>query len=78
MYVWFVADGVTVVLYQVMQTFNLMSTIETNQVVLGFVKFVVVCIGGVFIGLLTGVISAILTRVTVHVGGKNWLCVSRG
>ncbi|XP_076435506.1 Na(+)/H(+) exchanger beta-like [Babylonia areolata] len=61
-------DGVTVVLYKVMQTFNLMESLAADQVVLGIVKFLVVCVGGLVIGVLSGMVSALLTRLTVHVG----------
>ncbi|KAL8617923.1 hypothetical protein ACOMHN_026500 [Nucella lapillus] len=61
-------DGVTVVLYHVMQTFNLMDSIPADQFVLGVVKFVVVCFGGLLIGIISGLVTALLTRVTVRVG----------
>ena len=64
------ADGVTVVLYKVMQTFNLMDDITADQIVLGIVKFFVVCFGGLLIGMSAGVVSALLTRKTVNVGGN--------
>nr|KAG5692314.1 hypothetical protein BaRGS_009524 [Batillaria attramentaria] len=61
-------DGVTVVLYKVMQAFNLMDTISAEQVVLGIVKFFVVCLGGLLLGIIAGLVTAVLTRHTVHVG----------
>lgn len=61
-------DGVTVVLYKVMQTFNLMDTIAADQLILGIVKFFVVCMGGLLIGIMSGAVTALLTRLTVHVG----------
>jgi NhaP-type Na+/H+ or K+/H+ antiporter len=61
---------VTVVLYKVMQTLNLMDEISAGQIILGIVKFFVVCIGGLLIGALFGIITALVTRVTKHVGGN--------
>ncbi|XP_070173141.1 Na(+)/H(+) exchanger beta-like [Littorina saxatilis] len=61
-------DGVTVVLYKVMQALNLMEVITVEQIVLGIVKFVVVVLGGLLLGIIAGVISAFLTKFTQHVG----------
>ncbi|PVD18453.1 hypothetical protein C0Q70_21002 [Pomacea canaliculata] len=60
-------DGVTVVLYKVMQVYNEMGTIPIAQIVLGIVKFVVVCAGGLLIGVLAGIVTAVLTKYTYHV-----------
>ncbi|XP_046349818.1 sodium/hydrogen exchanger 1-like isoform X1 [Haliotis rufescens] len=60
-------DGVTVVLYQVFQTYNDLPTIGADQIVLGIVKFFVVCFGGLFLGVLAGVMTAVITKFTVHV-----------
>uniref|UniRef100_K1R728 Sodium/hydrogen exchanger n=1 Tax=Magallana gigas TaxID=29159 RepID=K1R728_MAGGI len=61
-------DGVTVVLYNVMQTYNRLQaeggTIDATQVVLGIVKFFIVVIGGLVIGILVGCLSALLTKFT--------------
>ena len=71
-----VPDGVTVVLYKVMQTLNLMEDIAADQIILGIVKFFVVCFGGLLIGVIAGVVTALLTRLTVNVGGNSGLSVS--
>lgn len=68
-------DGVTVVLYKVMQTLNLMDEISGKQIVLGIIKFFVVCFGGLLIGIISGIIAAFLTRVTKHVGVTQPLVV---
>ncbi|XP_060597709.1 sodium/hydrogen exchanger 2-like, partial [Ruditapes philippinarum] len=60
-------DGVTVVLYNVMQIYSRMDTIEADQIVLGIVKFLVVVFGGIFIGVATGLSSSFLTRFTNNV-----------
>ncbi|XP_041353925.1 Na(+)/H(+) exchanger beta-like [Gigantopelta aegis] len=60
-------DGVTVVLYKVMQTYNNMDSIPAEQIVLGMLKFFVVCFGGLFLGVLAGVGTAILTRFTTKI-----------
>ncbi|KAK3605348.1 hypothetical protein CHS0354_033839 [Potamilus streckersoni] len=57
-------DGVTVVLYLVMQSYSTMDVITADQIVLGFVKFFVVCSCGIFIGVLLGLISAFITKYT--------------
>ncbi|CAC5363639.1 Na(+)/H(+) exchanger protein 7,Sodium/hydrogen exchanger 2,Sodium/hydrogen exchanger 3 [Mytilus coruscus] len=61
-------DGVTVVLYNVMQSYNSIAlqggSITAMEVVLGIVKFLVVCIGGLAIGVICGILSSILTRFT--------------
>lgn len=61
----------TVVLYKVMQVYNEMDTIPIAQIVLGIVKFVVVCAGGLLIGVLAGIVTAVLTKYTYHVRGKS-------
>ncbi|XP_048246955.1 sodium/hydrogen exchanger 1-like isoform X2 [Haliotis rufescens] len=64
-------DGVTVVLYQVMQTYNnLVSSgqgVDGEQIGLGILKFFVVCFGGLALGVLAGVVTAVLTKYTRHV-----------
>ncbi|KAL3846804.1 hypothetical protein ACJMK2_017760 [Sinanodonta woodiana] len=57
-------DGVTVVLYLVMQSYSTMNVITADQIVLGFVKFFVVCFCGIFIGVLLGLISSFITKYT--------------
>ena len=68
------ADGVTVVLYKVMQTFNLMDNIAAAQIILGIIKFLVVCFGGLLLGVIAGIVTAVLTCHTTHVGGN--ICFS--
>lgn len=53
----------------------LMFYIFVFQVILGIVKFFVVCIGGLAIGVICGILSSILTRFTDKVKGKRspWL-----
>ncbi|XP_041351203.1 Na(+)/H(+) exchanger protein 7-like [Gigantopelta aegis] len=60
-------DGVTVVLYKVMQNYNTMQNIHPEHIVLGVVKFIVVCLGGFILGVLAGAGTAILTRFTSKV-----------
>ncbi|XP_052104789.1 Na(+)/H(+) exchanger beta-like isoform X2 [Mytilus californianus] len=61
-------DGVTVVLYNVLQSYNSIAlqggSITAKEVILGIVKFLVVCIGGLAIGVICGILSSILTRFT--------------
>lgn len=60
-------DGVSVVLYSVMQTYSRMDSLPAGQVVLGIVKFIVVAVGGLLIGIIIGMLSALLTKHTFHV-----------
>ncbi|XP_041351124.1 sodium/hydrogen exchanger 1-like [Gigantopelta aegis] len=60
-------DGATVVLYKVMQNYNTMQNIHLEHIVLGVVKFIVVCLGGFILGALAGAGTAILTRFTSKV-----------
>ncbi|XP_060064028.1 Na(+)/H(+) exchanger protein 7-like [Ylistrum balloti] len=63
-------DGVTVVLYHVLQSYNLIlqeRDITAEDIVLGFVKFFLVCFGGLFIGVIIGALSSILTKYTNNV-----------
>ncbi|XP_069103686.1 Na(+)/H(+) exchanger protein 7-like [Argopecten irradians] len=60
-------DAVTVVLYNTMKEFNEMPSVTTDQVFLGLAAFFVVSLGGLFIGIIFGVLTAIVTKYTVHV-----------
>ncbi|CAG5128934.1 unnamed protein product, partial [Candidula unifasciata] len=60
-------DGVTVVLYKVFQAYNSMDEITSVHIVLGVVKFFVVCLGGLLLGVLAGIASAVLTKFATHV-----------
>ncbi|CAI9737054.1 sodium/hydrogen exchanger 1-like isoform X1 [Octopus vulgaris] len=60
-------DGVSVVLYSVMQAYNQMDSIGSLEIFLGVVKFLVVSVGGLLVGILVGILSAVLTKYTYHV-----------
>ncbi|XP_033760416.1 LOW QUALITY PROTEIN: sodium/hydrogen exchanger 2-like [Pecten maximus] len=60
-------DAVTVVLYNTMKEFNEMPSVTSDQVFLGLAAFFVVSLGGLCIGILLGVLTAIITKYTVHV-----------
>ncbi|CAH1782004.1 unnamed protein product [Owenia fusiformis] len=60
-------DAVTVVLYNTMKTFTKMETIPPEQIALGFAAFFTVSLGGLFIGMFFGFLTALLTRFTGHV-----------
>lgn len=57
-------DGVTVVLYNVIQTYNRMDTVEVGHLFLGVVKFLIVCCGGTLLGIFMALLSAFVTRFT--------------
>ncbi|KAH9496909.1 Sodium/hydrogen exchanger 2, partial [Bulinus truncatus] len=60
-------DGVTVVLYKVFQAYNNMDEISGFHIFLGLVKFFVVCLGGLLIGIIAGIATALLTKHAQHV-----------
>ncbi|XP_021340667.1 sodium/hydrogen exchanger 1-like [Mizuhopecten yessoensis] len=60
-------DAVTVVLYNTMKEFNTMPSVTSDQVFLGLAAFFVVSLGGLCIGIMCGVLTAIVTKYTVHV-----------
>ncbi|XP_059139942.1 Na(+)/H(+) exchanger beta-like isoform X2 [Physella acuta] len=60
-------DGVTVVLYKVFQAYNVMDEITGLHIFLGVVKFFVVCLGGLLIGVLAGIATAVLTKFSTTV-----------
>lgn len=57
-------DAVTVVLYNMMQEFNKMEHVPLIEVVKGLVSFFIVSLGGLFIGIFFGVLTAIITKYT--------------
>lgn len=63
-------DGVTVVLYHVLQSYNLIlqeRSIGAEDILLGLLKFLLVCFGGLSIGVIVGALSSILTKYTNNV-----------
>lgn len=60
-------DGVTVVLYKVFQSYNVMDEITGVHILLGFIKFLVVCLGGLALGIMAGILTAVLTKFSTHV-----------
>ena len=60
-------DAVTVVLYRTMAAFTEMEAITALEIFKGFLSFFIVSLGGVLIGLIFGVITALLTRLTTSV-----------
>ncbi|KAJ8310371.1 hypothetical protein KUTeg_012236 [Tegillarca granosa] len=60
-------DAVTVVLYNMMIEFNKMPQIPVEQIFLGIAAFFVVSLGGLTIGVLFGILTAIITKYTKHV-----------
>ncbi|XP_052219031.1 sodium/hydrogen exchanger 3-like [Dreissena polymorpha] len=57
-------DGVTVVMYNVMQVFNGFDTITVGQCFLGVAKFCIVCSVATLIGIVFGLIASFLTKFT--------------
>ena len=60
-------DAVTVVLYRMMAAFTEMEAITFIEILKGITSFFIVSLGGVFVGLIYGIITAFLTRITTHV-----------
>ncbi|XP_052783887.1 Na(+)/H(+) exchanger beta-like isoform X2 [Mya arenaria] len=59
-------DAVTVVLYNMMKTLNRMEHITVDQICIGVVQFFVVSLGGLGIGIILGMLTAVLTKYTEH------------
>ena len=68
-----VSDGVSVVIYKTMSTFNEMKPEDVTglQIFLGFLSFFSVSLGGLAIGLLMGIITSLITRTTNEVRGES-------
>ena len=64
-------DAVTVVLYTMMVAFSTMEHISGEQIALGIASFFTVSFGGLSIGIVCGLITALITRTTSHVRGKS-------
>ena len=66
-----VSDAVTVVLYTMMVAFAAMDgNISGEQYALGFASFFTVSLGGLSIGIICGLITALITRTTTEVRGS--------
>ncbi|KAL4220616.1 hypothetical protein ACF0H5_021013 [Mactra antiquata] len=57
-------DGVTVVLYNVMQIFNTLPEVTIGQIFLGIAKFFIVVTFGLLLGIICGLISSYITKFT--------------
>ncbi|XP_045873217.1 sodium/hydrogen exchanger 1 [Meles meles] len=60
-------DAVTVVLYHLFEEFANYDRVGIVDIVLGFLSFFVVSLGGVFVGVVYGVIAAFTSRFTAHI-----------
>lgn len=60
-------DAVTVVLYHLFEEFANYDHVGIVDIVLGFLSFFVVALGGVFVGVVYGVIAAFTSRFTSHI-----------
>ncbi|XP_066494559.1 sodium/hydrogen exchanger 1 isoform X2 [Tiliqua scincoides] len=60
-------DAVTVVLYHLFEEFATFDKITFTDIVLGFLSFFVVSLGGVFVGVVYGIIAAFTSRFTSHI-----------
>lgn len=68
------ADGVAVVLYNMMNSFAEIEAsgdvIGVDQIMLGLVSFFTVALGGFSIGCIGGLLTALITRTTTEVRGN--------
>ncbi|KAH7702037.1 PBO-4 protein, partial [Aphelenchoides avenae] len=62
-----VSDAVTVVCYNLVGEFKHLDVITLHDCFLGFLAFVCVSCGGLLIGLACGMLSAFITKFTIHV-----------
>ncbi|XP_070538540.1 Na(+)/H(+) exchanger beta-like [Ptychodera flava] len=60
-------DAVTVVLYRMMVAFLGMPSVPASQIGMGVLAFIIVTLGSIVIGILCGIISALITKFTTHV-----------
>lgn len=60
-------DAVVITLYNMVTTFAVSRVISTYDVVIGILNFITVSGGGLVIGLLTGAVTALATKVTTDV-----------
>uniref|UniRef100_A0A8D0HSE4 Sodium/hydrogen exchanger n=1 Tax=Sphenodon punctatus TaxID=8508 RepID=A0A8D0HSE4_SPHPU len=60
-------DAVTVVLYHLFEEFATFPRVTFTDILLGFLSFFVVSLGGVFVGVVYGVIAAFTSRFTSHI-----------
>ncbi|KAJ1198740.1 hypothetical protein NDU88_002579 [Pleurodeles waltl] len=60
-------DAVTVVLYKIFENFSKMPEILIVDIMAGVGKFFVVGLGGIFVGLVFGVVAALTTRFTKNI-----------
>ncbi|ESN90708.1 hypothetical protein HELRODRAFT_70609, partial [Helobdella robusta] len=60
-------DAVTIVLYNTMEAFTKTPNIHPTEVVIGIFSFFTVSLGGLSIGILFGIATCLITRVTSHV-----------
>ncbi|XP_018416665.1 PREDICTED: sodium/hydrogen exchanger 1 [Nanorana parkeri] len=60
-------DAVTVVLYHLFEEFSGFEQVTFRDISLGFLSFFVVALGGVFVGVVYGIIAAFTSRFTSHI-----------
>ncbi|XP_063810774.1 sodium/hydrogen exchanger 1 [Pseudophryne corroboree] len=60
-------DAVTVVLYHLFEEFSELDQVTFRDISLGFLSFLIVSFGGVFVGLVYGIIAAFTSRFTSHI-----------
>ncbi|XP_075709561.1 sodium/hydrogen exchanger 1 [Rhinoderma darwinii] len=60
-------DAVTVVLYHLFEEFSTLDQVTFRDISLGFISFFIVSLGGVFVGLVYGIIAAFTSRFTSHI-----------
>ncbi|XP_044143978.1 sodium/hydrogen exchanger 1 [Bufo gargarizans] len=60
-------DAVTVVLYHLFEEFSNLDQVTFRDIALGFLSFFIVSLGGVFVGLVYGIIAAFTSRFTSHI-----------
>ncbi|KAF4081801.1 hypothetical protein AMELA_G00165320 [Ameiurus melas] len=59
-------DAVTVVLYHLLEEFAGRDSVEFSDALLGVLSFLVVVLGGIMVGMVYGIMSAVTSRFTSH------------
>ncbi len=70
----FLADGVAVVLYNMMNSFAEIQAsggeVGATEIALGVTSFLTVALGGLSIGIIMGFLTALITKTTSEVRGR--------
>ena len=67
----YITDAVVITMYNTVTVFAGSDVIHLSEILMAIMSFLVVCSGGIFVGLFAGAISSLVSRSTTHVRGKR-------